>query len=805
MDGLLTAAPALFLAAGATMSAMPSARLGRWRHFVPAAFALGGLLAALLAAWLTLPGRGVAALRLVLSPWSGSLAPGVDPIFLLSPGLDVDFLAALGLVVIAGLGLVVAVRAIGEADGEARRALAVAAASALFVAGTRNPLGLVLGWLVLDIVLVWLGAGRNSLVVGQIGLLLAIAGLAATGFEGERLGSAILPGSARLALVLAAMVRAGAYPLWWAIPRTAPTDPWEAIGLRLAPTVAGLGLALRVSQTIAPIGGIDYALFGPGLVAFGFAALLSFYARHRAACLDWRVASHVGLVLMALGLGDPVGRSIALILVLDLAATFAARYAAEGLGAGPLARAARAVADFGTMGLPPTLGFAGRWLLFNEVLLRFSPNVMRFHDRNGLELLGDPVLVRQVALQFGVGLVLLVAAALASAPMRGDWFPPPALPRGVRRTGAIVLGVALGGIGLGIALESLAPGFKALTGAALPSPLRSAARSSFAPSFLILFAPPLGWWLRRITRGPEHDTGALLWRGLRLVGILDAAGSALVRTGAAVQLRSGLVEGRRSMALTAVGAVATGAAIFARIDPGAGAAPVPGLSTIVAVSAAAACGALVVIARPAAAMLAGVLLAHFTAGAVLLQSGVPPVIVLVKVLVGLLVVGMLALSVLQAPIDRRLIQAARRLRAIGDAGPSNRLHSVAGIALVIFSIGALGLTGGAIRGGPEIPPMLLQTAVVLVIGGLLATMFADSVLELACGVLLALIGCEVAYANYDAGLVVTGALAVFQMLFAITASYFLGLAATSPAGDGALGADRDALAEARSALPEIPS
>jgi len=805
MDGLLTVAPAVFLAAAALVSAMPSARLGRWRHVVPAVFALGGLLAALAAAWRTLPGRGVARLQLTLSPWSHALAPGSDPIFGVSPGLDVDFLAALGLVAVAVLGCIVAARAIGEADGEGRRALAVAAASALFVAGTRNPLGLVLGWLVLDVVLVWLGAGRKSLVVGQLGLLLAIAGVAVVGMAGGSLGDGELPVTARLALSAAGTIRAGAYPLWWAIPRTSPSDPWEAIGLRLAPTMAGLGLLLRVSQTLPPSGGIDFVLFGAGLVAFGFGALLSFYARHRAACLDWRVAGHVGLVLMALGLGHPVGRSIALILMLDLAATFSARYAAEGLGAGPLARAARAVADFGVMGLPPTLGFAGRWLLFNEILLRFSPNAQRFRGLHGLELLGDAVLLRQIVLQAGIALVLLVAGALAAAPMRADWFPPPALPRGVRRTGAIVLGVALGGVGLGIALESLAPAFEALTGAALPSPLRSAARSAFAPSLIILIAPPFGWWLRRVASGRAHDPGAAFWRGLRLVGIVDRFGAALVRAGEAVQVRSGLVEGRRSMALTALGAVATGAALFARIVPGEQLAPLPGLGAVAAVSAATASGALVVLARPAAAKLAGVLLAYGTSAVLLFGGGVPPVIVLVKALVGLLVVGMLALSVLQAPIDRRLVNAARRLRAIGEAGPSDRLRSIAGIALVMFAVGVLGLVGGEIRGGPSIPPVLLQVAVMLVIGGLLAVTLADGVLELACGVLLALIGCEMAYANYDAGLVVSGALAVFQMLFAIIASYFLGLAATGPPASDLSDAERDALAEARSALPEIPS
>lgn len=803
MDGLLTAAPACLLAAGATMSALPSARLGRWRHVVPAVCSVAALAAAAAAAWRTWPGRGVDRLELVLSTWSRPLAAGSAPVFDRAPGLEIDFVAALGLVIVAGLGTVVAVRAIGEADGEARRALAVAAASALFVAGTLNPLGLVVGWLILDATLVWLGAGRNSLVVGQVGLLLAIAGVTAISPDGGSLGQDVLPASARFALALAAMVRAGAYPLWWAIPRTSPSDPWEAIGLRLAPTVAGLGLALRASQAAPRLGGIDTALFAAGMVAFVLAALLSFYARHRAACLDWRVAAHAGLVLAALGLGDPMGRSIALILVVDLAATFAARYAAEGLGPGGLARAARGIADLGIAGLPPTLGFAGRWLLFNEVFLRFRPNAQRLRGLEGLAVLGDTVLMRQFALLAVLAVALLIGSALAAAPMRSDWFPPPTLPRGVRRTAAIVLGVALGGIGLGIALEALAPAFEALTGAALPSPLRLAARSSLTPTLIIVVAPALGWWLRRSARGRAHDPGAPLWRGLRLVGMLDILGGGLVRAGTTVQSRSGLAEGRRSMALTALGAMATGAAVFARAVPGPASAPVPGLPAWVAMATAAACCALVVLARPAAAKLAGLVLALATSAALLLATGVPAVIVVVKVLVGLLVVGMLALSVLQAPIDRRLVHAARRLRAIGESGPSDRLRTVAGIALAILVVGALGLAGGEILGGPSIPPVLLQTAVVLVGGGILAATFSHDVLELTCGVLLVLIGAEVVYANYDAGLVVSGALAVFQMLFALVASYFLGLG-QAPSG-GPPDAERQTLAEARSAMPEIPS
>jgi hypothetical protein len=138
--------------------------------------------------------------------------------------------------------------------------------------------------------------------------------------------------------------------------------------------------------------------------------------------------------------------------------------------------------------------------------------------------------------------------------------------------------------------------------------------------------------------------------------------------------------------------------------------------------------------------------------------------------------------VLQAPIDRRLVESARRLRQIraptGESALSERL-------LPVFSLGAAGLLAYGMHSAavPDqlLPAALLKPALMLAGGGILTAVFARTALQLSCGVILVLIGFELAYTRLDPGLLITGGLASFQLLLAIVASHFLGLSPTSDA------------------------
>jgi hypothetical protein len=125
----------------------------------------------------------------------------------------------------------------------------------------------------------------------------------------------------------------------------------------------------------------------------------------------------------------------------------------------------------------------------------------------------------------------------------------------------------------------------------------------------------------------------------------------------------------------------------------------------------------------------------------------------------------------QTPVDRRLIQASERLAALrGISEPSPRL--VPGLAVVTAGVILFGVH--SVVAPKALSDAVLQPAVTLPAAGALTVVFARTPLRLAAGALAILTAFELAYARLDPGLVVTGGLAVFQLLFAIVASYFVG-------------------------------
>ncbi len=728
MIRVLLAAPPLLLGVAALVAWLPLPLPERARRWAPVVAAAVAVAAAAGLAALTL--RGAPPARLLLSPWLDGEGPA----------LESNPLVALALVAIGVLGLVTTLRALGE-DDPAPAPLAVCAAAALVAAAGTERLGLVFGWLTLDVALALVGGGRQGLLAGQTGLFMLLAGLT---------------GARRFYLEAASLVRAGMYPLWWSVPRSRSAALWQAIGIRLAPTVAGLVMALQIITPSRAEAGMSAATLAPGLVAVTFGALLSFIARDRGAALDWAVTAQAGLAMLAIGLVDPAGQAVALVLVVDLALVFGARYAAEGLGHGRAVRAARWLAWASVAGLPPTLGFAGRWTLYQQLLERQA---------------------------FGPLLWTVAMTALLVAPAHPAWLPsPPARrPRPVLRAlPAVLAGLSLA---LGLGFRWLGP-VVAASGGDLPDPLRLI---TARPSVLLLLAaaPALGWLARRLhVLSGMRDRSQRTRRALRLREPITAAARVLVRGGAFIQLRSGLVAGRRSLALTLLAVVATGVALM-DAGPSGSAAAWPPLGQVAGlVAAVGIVGAAVLVRSPAAALLSLAAAYGLGAAAVLGADGGPRgVIAAIKIIVGLIVVSMLALSILQAPIDRRLVAAARRLGR-AQAAPRRALSErlVPFLALAIVALVGLGMQPAVLA--PYVGPGVLRVGAVLVAGGVVAAVFAAGALQLAVGVLIALIGSEAIYASLDPGLLVTGGLAGLQLLFAIVASFFIGQA---PLAGGAIG------------------
>jgi len=802
--------PPVLLALAALAAWMAPRAIGRWVQ--PAAWAAPALAAFALAAAATgavaLAGAPNQPFRFALSTWTPGLFPG-------SPSLDVGLLAAACMVLVALLGVAVALRGLGERSlGQIAAPLAVAAAAALFIASARSPLGLVFSWLLLDLAIGFTASGgRGALLAGHFGLLLALAGLIGLPLESPRLGGGgiELTETRRALLTAACLIRVGGWPVWWAVPRSREGMAWRAIGIRLAPTVAGLYLAMIVGEMAGFAAGMSLVTVAPGLLALFFGGLLGIAAPGRASFLDWRTTAWAGLVLLAVGLSDPVGRTIAFVLLVHVVLVSAAAYGFEGLrfGAGGPTTAKRAALAFSAAALPPTLGFAGRWLLFDQLVVRSA---------------------------IGVLVLAFLGTVLISAPLRRGWRVPPkahgyAAPLFVGFM--LLLGLELV---LGVRLDRFGTFLRGAVGGDVPSPvllllntpwLRAPAHVVAAlaiPVLLILAAPPLGWAARKVEARNRGRPFVRRGRGvLRLAGAAETVQGAIVRLGAIIQRRSGLTGGRRAMALTLLAAIVISGSMFGLGGPGSPPRspaetiwPEAGLLSQVwfaglapLILAGALSGVILLVRAPAAKLIAlhG---AYALSGVLVAQGGAPAVLGALMFLVGTIVVGMLAISVMQAPIDRRMLAAARRLRALRPGPDAERSPVVPGLALLVALAAARGFDSVVLAERGVSMTGVLHPTVAMAAGGVLTVVFAVAALDIAVGVVLAVVGAQLLYTVLDPGLLIGGTLAGFHLLLAVVASFFIGLSALSP-GDvdlvgrptGGAGGGVDAEREPSAGEPEI--
>ncbi len=759
MIGLVVALPALLLAAGAGLARWPPRAVGRrapWLVLAATGLALASA-AGLLVYALQSPARS---LRLALPGWSSSAVQ-------VPLAMEVDALAAFCLLLVALVAFVASTRGLDGIVGVGSLAgpLGVAAAAALLVSASRVPLGLVLAWMALDLaVLVGAGGGRRGLLASQAGLVCLLMGLFALPPGAELAGLSLLPvadlGRLQSWLLLASVVRMGLFPVWWSVPRTDTRAPWRGAVVRLSNLAAGGYLFLRAMEGARPGEALDLAAMLPLALVLLACACLAWLARDPAEALDWRLAVQGALVLLAIRPGGPMYRTVGLVLLSNAVLAGLVLYLTADIARRRGVVVARRVADAALVGLPLTLGFQGRWP-FYVALAAVVPFVLltvvigttlAARPRTSVGMSFIPALGRHRAQE---GLALLLAAAVVAL---GVW---PWLMRSVL--------VSVTFTGPANALEGLA--------STLLDRL-TAGQGLFLLALIV--APPLvGELLRRAPLPREPGRLARrqrLRRALSLTVLARGLADGVVRLGAVAQQASGMIEGRRSRAWTLLAVVVTGALMLApptsEAAHGLGRDP----ASAVVLFAAWVAGAAVVLSGRPATTLAAVAAGYILVGAILvaesdLWAGAAMVLV-----TGALAVAILALAEIQAPnVPSVGVAAQRLLAATEDFHDPGRV--VLALALAAGLVAAYGIHSVSMP--QKLPDAVLHPALALAIAGVLTAATARAPLRLAGGVLLALAAFQLAYAQLDPGVTMAAGLTVFQLLFAVIISYFVGLSAAA--------------------------
>jgi hypothetical protein len=756
MIGLVVALPPLLLAGGALMCRWLPARLARhapWLVVGAAWLALAATGAVMGAAFL-LPERSV---RLPLPGWDSAA-------FQVGMALDVNVLTACCLVLVCLVAAVASLRVLdGVADvRELAGPLLVAAAAALFVCAARVPLAVALAWVLLDAAL-FVGArgGAAGLLTGQVGFVCLLMGLFALPVGIQTLDAPNLgvaeAGRMQTWLLLAGAVRMGLYPLWWSVPRTERSAPWRGAIVRVAPVIAGVTLFLVAMESARPAEALDVWTLLPLALVLALAAGLAWLARDAVEALDWRVVAYAALVLLAIRPGGANYRSLGLVLLLNLVLAALVLYVTADVERHRGVVMARRVAALSLVGFPLTLGFQGRWLLYRE-LVSAVPLVL---------------------------LVVVAGTALAAETRPGGLPFIPALGRHrPARAAAGVTAAAL--VLLGVWPALLGPILVAVTAATSPSALLDLASTATAPTAwlggilllaAILIPAAVGAVVRRAP--PPRDPGQVAQRTvsrrlLRLTPVAELVAQGVPRAGAALQQASGLIQGRRVRVWTFL-AVVVVAVLPLRPSSTGSVGSAGGLATLLVLAMATLTAAAMLLSSRPGVTLGALALGYGLTSALLVATSGLLAVGLIYALAGTAVVVILAMAVAQMPIDRHLARAARRLGTLRGGTEATTDRLVLTLALAVAVLVALGIQ--SVSFPLDLPAEILRTTWVLVAGGVLTTLTARSPLRLLSGVFLAIAGFQLAYARLDPGVLVAAGLAMFQLVFAVVAAYYVGLAA----------------------------
>jgi hypothetical protein len=331
-----------------------------------------------------------------------------------------------------------------------------------------------------------------------------------------------------------------------------------------------------------------------------------------------------------------------------------------------------------------------------------------------------------------------------------------------------LLGPLLAAVRAGAAPNALAGAVDALRSGTQTGPALLALLGLLAPALAFLAWPahrapdPLGLARRSLAR-----------RALRLTALADALGSGLLALGAALQRVSGLIEGRRVRVWTlAAAAIVAVLPLRPALEPPG---PIPGgwLATLPFLVAGAIALAMLLDPRPLTTLIALGAAYLLSAASLAATGGEGLVVALLQLVAGTMVVAMLALAAASGPTERPSRRSARRLGTLVPGAAGGRDLGLLALAL----LSALAIVAGirALSFPLEVPEAVLRPALALAFGGVLVVVAAGQSLRLIAGVLLALVGFQLAYAHLDPGVLIAAGLAVFQLLFTVVAGYFVGL------------------------------
>jgi len=293
----------------------------------------------------------------------------------------------------------------------------------------------------------------------------------------------------------------------------------------------------------------------------------------------------------------------------------------------------------------------------------------------------------------------------------------------------------------------------------------------------LLLPPALGMLLRRSRRpGPSLATP---WtrpgRRMRLADVYDAWRSGLIQAGRVLHRSVNLMDSRRTMAWTLFAAMVIG---LSMLKAPAGSSPQPLDSAWPLTLLAGALGLGILMAERPLVQLVALIGAQLLGAWVLVASPGPAavvdprVIAMVKLVTGWVVVGILTVGTVQQLDSGRSSQRPLEALLAKQVGASSERRFLFGTAVLGFVL-VLGIQSETLV--ESLPLPLLRPALLLISAGLLGTVFAEGALRLACSAYLIFIGLELVYARLDPGLLITGGLAVFQILFALMIAGFFGI------------------------------
>lgn len=376
----LVATPMVVLLAGALALLLLNRAAGPRNRSLLALLIIGGAFLVLLSLARGLPVNGT------ISRW--------HPFFGSDLAYYVDGLAFLFAALVALAGLATIATCLGRSEdleGSSYAALLALLAAGLSFIFSANLITLCLSWVIFDLTFLWAlaasdhGGSRMRSVPRILNLnclaclsLLAAALLLGQGDDSLSLRSSSISTPVFGLILLAALVRAGLYPLHLWMPIGVQASLASRSLLHLVTASAGLYLLARLSAwpngvvSLSKDGGLPYgqALIIASSLAFAIGALLAWAEADLSKILSFIMMSQVGYAIASLAIAKPPTRVVilwpSLNLVLCLGLLFLSQDRFEPGNSWPRAASGLAIASL--VGVPLTSGFVGRWHLYHSLL-----------------------------------------------------------------------------------------------------------------------------------------------------------------------------------------------------------------------------------------------------------------------------------------------------------------------------------------------------------------------------------------------------------------------------------------------------